>query len=246
MAFYDINRSELAITEFVDYYAPAYYLCQDKIEKIRYTQSSMFVEEQIVDILHKGIQSYSDFAKVMAWKIGKIKHCESQENHSFVYHKDWAQCELKNPQRYKKEIKLKEYWDFINSKRIELENEAMKDNPQICLNMLKKEAPDGIGTVYLITILFFLSHGKHPIYDRFAMAALDAYDNELKPANGAIISLDPIPVKKDDEFETICSPNGFYQNYVDKLKSLGYDHSRDRRLDQALWVYGHGFKVKQK
>jgi hypothetical protein len=181
----------------------------------------------------------------MAWKIGKIKHSESQEEHEFVYHKDWNRCEQENPLRYKKELRLKEYCEFIVNNRIQLENEAIKDNPQECLNILKIMAPDGIGTVYIITILFFLSHGMYPIYDRFAMAALEAYDNGILPATGSSISLEPIPLKTDEGFKAICEPNGFYRNYVDRLNRLGYDYSGDRRLDQALWVYGHGFKVKQ-
>lgn len=31
-------------------------------------------------ILQKHINTYSDFARIMAWKIGKIRHFESEES----------------------------------------------------------------------------------------------------------------------------------------------------------------------
>ena len=47
-----------------------------------------------------------------------------------------------------------------------------------------------------------------------------------------------------EEIETICE-DGIYAKYIEKLDALGVDYKEDRRLDRALWVYGHAFKAKE-
>ena len=47
-----------------------------------------------------------------------------------------------------------------------------KSEPQEVINELKNNSPNGIGTVYLITLLFFISRGEYPIYDRFVKIAI--------------------------------------------------------------------------
>ena len=83
---------------------------------------------------------------------------------------------------------LKHYNDYFEWKKNlntnEMSSEKIendKTNKYIdILHELKDYSLDGIGSVYLITFLYFITRGEVPIYDMFAMMALDAIypDNE--------------------------------------------------------------------
>lgn len=240
MTFYDFAGKEITdIEKFVDIYEPCYFVGNAKAQGITHSQSSKYVEEkEIMPILIGHINSYSDFAKIMAWKIGKIKHSESELVSKIIYADDWKFCEEQNPMRYGKELQLTKLSDYILCNREELEVLAL-DNPQECLRRIRNVNVTGIGTVYLITILFFLSHGKYPIYDRFAMASLLAAEQDLRPIDGEQIEMSELPTKWERGFATICEKQ--YAEYIKRLYDLNFDYKNDRRLDRALWVYGHAF-----
>ena len=240
MAFYDFEGREVDTNTFVDLYAPSYFLGENKAPGIQYTQTSKFVEDEIEHILNNHFKQYSDIAKVLAWKIGKIKHLESEKNKQFIYHSDWASCEHNNPLRFSKEFDLNTFAEYLlNNNNINILEDLASNNPQECLRLIRNHSIRGIGTVYLITILFFLSHGKYPIYDRFAMAAMTADEKNCRP--GADIEVKPLPSKWDKGFATICDCE--YLDYINKLDKLDIDYKSNRRLDRALWVYGHAFNV---
>ena len=164
MAFYSPDGiQKLTTKEFVDYYSNAYTLDGLKIHEIRYTQSSSFVEDEISRILSDGFKNRADIAKAMAWKLGRIKHRECMNE--FIYSSDWECCEKLNPMHYGKELDLDKLFRFIIKNKDELERITDND-PQKCLMTLRDQGIEGLGTVYLITLLFFLSHGKHPIYPK--------------------------------------------------------------------------------
>lgn len=241
MNYYDALGNSITLKEFIDLYSQNYFIGNDKVIGFPYTQSSEYVEEQVIMPILKGhIKSYADLAKVMAWKMGKVKHMESQKCHSMKYASDWKECEEENPLRYNKLIDLESYAKYIIDNRDILENMAV-NAPQNCLCLLRDKSPKGIGTVYVITILFFLSHGKMPIYDRFAMGALLALERNVKPGIGAKIIVHSLPDKWDKNFENVYEVQ--YKEYIQKLDSLGIDYVNDRHLDRALWVYGHGYKI---
>lgn len=242
MTFYDLDGNSLGTHDFIELYSKYYFNDNDKAEGIKYTQSSSYVEnEKIMPILQGHIDSYSDFAKIMAWKIGKIKHKESQDKKKIIYASDWSNCEKTNPLRYKNKLDLKKLAKYICSNREELEILAIQ-NPQECLRRLSKVNISGIGTVYLITLLFFLSHGQYPIYDRFAQGALYAFKNDIKP-NGAVCVRE-LPTKNSGGFANLME--GQYGEYIKELEALGVDYKNDRRVDRALWVYGHAFNYIKK
>lgn len=240
MTFYDFAGKKIAgIKEFIDLYEPSYFMGNPKAQGIIHSQSSRYVEEnEIMPILTGHINSYSDFAKIMAWKIGKIKHLESEAANKIIYAADWQLCDEQNPMRYGKELQLMKLSDYILCNREELEALAL-DNPQECLRRIRNVNITGIGTVYLITILFFLSHGNYPIYDRFAMASLLAAEQGLSPAAKERVEILELPTKWERGFATICEKQ--YAEYIKRLDDLNFDYKNDRRLDRALWVYGHAF-----
>ena len=71
-----------------------------------------------------------------------------------------------------------------------------------------------------------------------------AYEDGLSPVGHNEVVLSDLPDKTDKRFETICE-DGIYAKYIEKLDALGVDYKEDRRLDRALWVYGHAFEVKE-
>ena len=181
MKFYLKNGEELTKDEFIEQYSESYYLDTPKLVD-GITKNSKYAEKNIDDLLKNGIKKDTDVIHILAWKLGKIKHRESDENNTFVYHNDWKNAECFEVKRYGKEFDIKQLIDYIVSDISDLE-ELSDENPQEVLNCLKGRSPSGIGTVYLITLLYFISKGKYPIYDRFAMKALDAICLETMPHN---------------------------------------------------------------
>lgn len=141
--------------------------------------------------------------------------------------------------------KFIKFCDYISKHKEELSYKATKDHYHEAFEEMAKISPKGIGTVYLITLLFFLSKGLLPIYDRFASAALSALESGIKPGNEVEVVTPPskelvMKVKKElyDPFIAKMNSNT-YANY-NKCTNI----EERRRIDQALWVYGHYFIVK--
>lgn len=112
----------------------------------------------------------------------------------------------------------------------------------------------GLGPVYIITLMFFITKAKYPIYDRFAMAALQVllvieqgYDVSLwdnSDSSNSIVRKTSLPEKKflsdKDEIEL---PK-MYSYYIGLLNHFfGKEWEKTRDIDRALWVYGHYFDV---
>lgn len=146
--FYDFKGEPIGVKEFIELYEPCYFIENKKAEGIRHTQTARCVEDEVVTILNGHIESRADVAKVMAWKIGKIKHGESEENKKIVYAADWELCEEENPNSGKK-MDLKTLADYILGNRDKLEVLAA-EKPQECLNQLRDVAEkiDALGVDY--------------------------------------------------------------------------------------------------
>lgn len=86
----------------------------------------------------------------------------------------------------------------------------------------------------MITLIYFLSGGKYPIYDKFAHIAVKAlYMNE----NPKDIFVGGAPGKGNMD-----QAIGMYKEYCWLLKQVFGKYDIDRELDRALWVYGHSKK----
>ena len=235
--FYGKNTEELTSEQFVEKYNSSYYLGQPKLVA-GVSQNSKVTEDEIDHILCDGIRSQLDIYHILAWKVGKIKHAESDASNRFVYASDWTGIETGVVNRFGKELDLTGLAIYIVEDIRHLEEQA-KNDPQGVLEGLRKEAPPGIGTVYLITLLYFISRGTWPSYDRFAMMALSAIAEGKKP--GEPVKYVELPDKNSGKFHSvmdICK-----QTYIKQLEDIfGKEYSKDRNVDRALWVYGHCFK----
>ena len=124
------------------------------------------------------------------------------------------------------------------SKNIESLEKEVSEAPQNVLCKLREQSVKGIGTVYLITLMYFISRGSYPIYDRFAKKAIDAIVNEVKP--GGVIKERQLPDKTSEKFCKIMKNE--MKEYICNLEAVFGSDYKDRDVDRALWVYGHMFK----
>lgn len=141
---------------------------------------------------------------------------------------------------------LDEYFRFIKKNRNRLSellctNDIQKENVKEAFKILtnKTKVPHNFGTVYIITVMFFLSQGRIPIYDKFAHIAVEAIINEKKP--NEIFIEEP---KSKDNVKGAIDMLYRYMDSLDKVFETRKDSIQfiSREEDQALWVYGHMFK----
>lgn len=123
-------------------------------------------------------------------------------------------------------------------------SEDNKDNREDILsgyNLLMEEPIKGIGPVYAVTLLFFISNGAIPIYDRFAEVAINSLFDGKYPCQGDSSKLAPFFIERyieDYKPRIDC----LYRKVFPKDKKINYLTDNGRMLDRALWVYGHGYK----
>lgn len=233
---YTLSLDCIEKDDFVVLYNDSYFLgSQSLVPGV--SRNSRFVEKEIDAILESGIKEEKDVAKILAWKIGKIKHVESENAQEFCYASDWTDAENLSVTRYGRSFDLKGIASYIVENITTLEKLSEYD-PQGVLNNLRDVGTKGIGTVYLITLLYFISRGRYPIYDRFAMMALSAIDNDVQP--GGLVEYKDPPSKDSKKFA------GVFDNYMNPYISImtklfGDDALKNRDVDRALWVYGHCF-----
>ena len=234
-----VSKTTMSKEKFIENYRRSYFLEQGrKVSGTR--QNSRFVETQIEGILKEGISSEEDVVKILAWKIGKIKHKDSEKIQKFKYASDWERAEngdFSGLKLYGGSFDVVPFASYIVEHREELENELKNDpsGAQRVINTLKTQSQslgNRMGTVYLITILYFLSRGDYPIYDRFAKIAIDAICGCAVP-----VQYKPLASKNEKEFDNVI--NDYIENYVNKLRSVFGDKYNSRDVDRALWVYGH-------
>ena len=129
---------------------------------------------------------------------------------------------------------------FLSTSPITLRSlrRTQKTTPSRLICELRDLHINGLGTVYIITLLNFISRGQYPIYDRFAWKAIQAICDDKKP--GDIINASELPEKKSRAFDTVFDTHMIsYMKKMDSVFGSAYQESRD--VDRALWVYGHAF-----
>lgn len=100
---------------------------------------------------------------------------------------------------------------------------------------------DDVGYVYALTMLYFLSGGEYPIFDRYAHVAITAITDNIGFCE---------PIKYND---LTTSTNGDYvlrkydSEYRQKIYSVfSKEETLGRDVDRALWAYGHLFYKEKK
>lgn len=80
MKFYDVNGLEISREQFVKSYGDSYFIGNKRIVK-GVVQNSKYAEKEIEKILCNGVKTPADVVHILAWKIGKLKHyeCENEK-----------------------------------------------------------------------------------------------------------------------------------------------------------------------
>lgn len=222
---------------FIERYNPSYYIDGDNLERSWLNQSCTFVEEEIENILKNGINLSDDrdIRHIISWKIGSVDHEKTKEQHDgkFHYHND-------EPGKYRfAKVPLKELYEHIRDNEKCLKEKAHSDNQEDIRWVIEKlREIKGIGDVYAITLLYFLSNGKYPIYDQYAHYAIKAIGASEEEKDKLWTAPD---LKKDVKLDSKKLVSTYIDNYVNTLKNIFEKRYNDRNVDRALWVYGHLF-----
>jgi len=94
--------------------------------------------------------------------------------------------------------------------------------------------PSNFGAVYIINLIYFLSRREWPIYDKYAHKALKGIYMGVCPSE-VYVSGAP------DKYNTKEVAN-MYKEYVWLMENTFEKKNIERKLDRALWVYGHSNK----
>lgn len=221
--------------KFIEQYRPFYF--SNEIDKellgaeVRHINSTDEVVENFI------LNALNDFRegrgiidkRFIAWKAGRLTR-------NIVNGKEYCQDVFNG---YGKKIEhLDEYIEAINRKEnIDDIRQAIEARDvEKAYNKLKDlniECETGnFGIVYIITVLYFLSGGRYPIYDKFAHIAVKALYFNQNPKD---IYVGEAPNKEDKTSKVLA----MYGEYCWLLKKLFGKYDISRELDQALWVYGH-------
>ena len=231
--FYYPDGTEIEDKEkFIEFYSKCYYMT-----------ANVVVEQEIEKLLYKtsGL-SEKDIFKILAWKIGKINHKESTKE-EFKYCKGWNEQDLE-ADIYGYLLK-KEDFSTIKTGIAEMKNKNLKD----CIGLL--EHIPKIGFVYICTLRYFATNGEYPIYDRFADKSVTAIKEKKKFRESFLerhVSFEKINAryKEKDKGKMV---EIYDKDYLEPLKKIFLDEYKNRKqdpetwrkVDQALWSYGHLF-----
>lgn len=236
-------------------------------------KSCEWVEEKIYADCEKKTWRAVDILRILAWKTGKINHSKCMVKKTEIqYDANWAEGEAENcfvslQIPYQRVVK----WDSFSpivQRLLEIRTEFFKSKDgqasvraawRAILNLANrdeyKEAMKGIGTVYLITLLHFVTGGEVPIYDRFAMASLAVWklkaEENVTITDKAVVRGCKLPSKDSKVAETILE-SGIYAEYIQLLNDFCKENygnenewKENRDVDRALWVFGHFFEVDE-
>lgn len=196
---------------FVDFYSNIYYW-----------KNSKFVEDEMTKIFEKQDSlNVGDIFDILAWKTGKIKHHKSEIEKQIMYSKGWDKEKLTT-------LLYNYSFDIANiTDKIQEIGKGCRDI-QTYMNAFVK-SDTHIGPVYAVTLMSFNTQGKELIYDRFAHYALKKIVKEFREYEEP--SYGNMPKIYGEYKEVIV------QEFEDYVKDK--DILKIRKLDQALWAYGH-------
>lgn len=248
--------------------------CKDIIEFVTcynneyYRRNYGYSVEKTIDELMFEKDSYSpeDIFLILAWKIGGI---DMKQSNNLLLNPDRKIYYYENKGWNEKELKGKSYGKLIefdnvlnvsavlsetrkewNKKGFAVDATAASD---LLTNLTRKNARQ-MGSVYYLTLLYFLTSSRWPIYDQYAYKAMDAIIREKEPYRESVDYKKELPEKvngKDfsKDLSSVVFENSVYhyKKYVDFLTEFEKELPAERKytvsrdIDRALWAYGHFF-----
>lgn len=214
--FFYPNGTKIGEDEFVRFYSQVYY----------YLNRNLSLEHRIDCILESDALTRRNLIDILRWKVGATAFDYTSE----VVANQWGSINVG---------KIMDQFGFDCAETQFPKEKLWKGSPQETLCFLREA--DDIGPVYAITLLYFLSKGDYPIYDKFAHIAIKVIC-EGKDF-GQLVSKKEL--NEEIHLNSAKTANIFdeYQKkYVERIKSVFQDrYKANRDIDRALWVYGHLF-----
>jgi hypothetical protein len=235
MPFFDEQGNQIQCLQWLKLYEPYYFLNGPRWgQHINgRNQTSPFVEDQVCALLEQTNQlSRHDLILAMAWKIGLIDHRGSEVAKDIQYMQNWSTA-LRD--RYGRDFSGG--ISSLATRMPAILQQIAQGKPQYLFDL--HPMLGGFGPVYVLTVLFFATHGKYPIYDQYAHVAAQAVHHGLRPES--YVNYKGVQLWSD------------YKDYMNLLSPIGKacppqsgpsSMFISRPLDRALWVYGHLFRTK--
>jgi len=238
MTFFDEHGEKISGPEWVQKYKAYYFLGGPTWKGVnRRNQSSPFIEDLVCSLLDRpGPLLQSDLILLMAWKMGLIDHSSSDVLRKVTYKHNFDTTLISHGQFGALNFSKSIPYLAANMPAIV---QSLNQRPEYLVDWVRGPHPEleGFGITYILTVQFFLTHGKGPIYDKFAHMAAVAIHQGLHPGSQI-------------KWQQIQDWSG-YQHYVNLLKPISAACSQagssslmsvPRPVDRALWVYGHFFE----
>jgi len=234
--------TEKKLREFIDVYEKYYYDDNNDDEKQRgKTELGVSIihptsrnnEDEIMNYLRRGKQNIN----TINWKMGGTVSKDGIRTQYYDYPID-------NINGFCEEIEKLDFSEYNMESLSEINIISLYDD---ILKIIKEVDLVGYGSVYIINSMFFLSKGNIPIYDYYANVAVKALLYDKCPQD---IFVGQAPGK--EEHARGCKERKLAVNmlleYMALLKELANNTCYfmpkgegyiSRKLDRALWVYGH-------
>lgn len=237
MTFFDAQGNQIQPVQWLSTFERYYFLNGPKRDGQPRNQTSPFVENRVCALLGQTAPlSLQDLILAMAWKIGLIDHGLSEARQSIEYRQDWSTRLTAKTQFRTLDYSTSLPYLAANMPKI---TEMSQVNPRYLYDLAPR--PKGFGHVYILTVLFFVSHGRYPIYDKYAHIAALAIDRGLPPGSH-------VNYKEGQAWSD-------YEHYMNLISPIGKACPQQagntsmlisRPVDRALWVYGHFFETGDK
>lgn len=175
------------------------------------------LENRIKGILRLGCHDKNDLVDIFKWKTGAM----SADYENGIVSTRWNS------------VDINEIFEIIKN----VDGICDKSLPVLLTDLMSCQ---GYGAVYALTVVFFVSKGQYPIYDKYAHIALIMI-NSQKNFNSIITDTDR---KKEFNYDSLDGQTVYddYINYKESLTDVfGEIWMKNRAVDQALWTYGHLF-----
>ena len=106
-AFYIDESKVLSKDDFICAYNESYFIGGKRLVKGT-GQNSKIAENEMERLLKEGIKTNLDVMNILAWKLGKIKHNDSDKAGKIIYYKGWDKIETCCVKRYNDILDLNE------------------------------------------------------------------------------------------------------------------------------------------
>lgn len=166
-----------------------------------------------------------------------ISNDKSKKPEDFISFLRWKVGDKSNGDRI-----VTQYGSIIESEPIrslakEVDESWEKKTAKELYEIIQGKQISNVGAVYTLSLVFFITKGQEPIYDKFAEIALNVI---LDEKHGFREPQKYIELPQKDKVDDVMER---YEGYKRKLTSIFGDlWKKDRRVDCALWTYGHLFR----